>query len=590
MIHFKYIYNIVLAAILAFTGSSAQAQIVLGYCGDKIATSGLSNNNLNTEISCAMVLPPDKLTEYTICSVSEIQVGFSAVEGLNSLKVWVRHHLNGENLAMAEVSVSDLTEGWNTIQLPETVAISGEDSLFCGYSYTQSEIVKCISYNGAKKTKNSFFISNGTMWGDYTKNYGPVSIRAVVMPLNDNAIKLTDIRLNKRSQLYQGANASYEPITITGTIQNLGQQALHSFIVSDTDNGQPAEEAVFQIDGEGISFGETTTFSYELMPGTNVMAPARDIPINVSVKNQNNDATAILIDCEQTLYYELGSCSFMGDVADYIIEEFTSEECGYAPIGQQRLREAVEEAHRINLGDHYQDWQNGELDGYYVNYTIISRHEGYGPADPWRVSRGSDYTPAIFGPKELTFAPAMTINRSHIPVSTTLSTDSLAQIIASYHQPNEVSLMCEDITCDEASRKLSVKVNAYLWSSAFCANPNIILCAKQDKTASIEQKNYYPERYDSDYQLDAICCFLTCTSGSSKLYPKADMEAIMAGKEPISNYLQLDAYGNAYCTFTFEGTLPNDIQTLDGITLVGYIADETPGGKIYGAFSHGLSK
>lgn len=593
MIHIlNNIYRTLLALILVGLGSSASAQIVLGYCGDKISTTGLSNTNLDAEISCAMVLPPDKLAEYTICSVSELQIGISATDGLTGLKVWVRHHLNDEDIATVQVPISDLQVGWNTIQLSEQVEISGQDSLFCGYSYTQSEVVKCISYNGAKKTKNSFFISNGSMWGDYTKNYGPVSIRAGVMPLYENAIKLTDLRLDRRSQLYQGPNAAYQPITISGTVQNVGQQALRSFLVSDSDNNLPAEDIAFQIEGEGIAFGQSTSFSYKLTPGANVNAPAYDIPINVSVLKPNNDDAAILIDCERTLYYELGSSSVMPDMADYIIEEFTSEECGYAPIGQQRLREAVEEAHRINLGNQYQDWLDGNLDGYYTHYTIISRHEGYGPADDWRVTRGSDYTPAIFGPKELTFAPAMVVNRSQIPSSTTISTDSLASIIASYKEPNVVSLWVnkEDVTCDIASGKISVNLKTTLWSSAFCQSPVIVLCVKQDKVASIAQKNYYPEKYDDDYQPDAICCFLSCKSGSNALFPKADMEDIMAGKKPIGDLLEIDSDGNAYRSFSFEGTLPVDVQSIEGLTLVGYVADQQPGGKIYGAFSMPLDK
>lgn len=579
-----------LVALFATAASSASAQIVLGYCGDKIATTGLSNTNLDAEISCAMVLPPDKLTDYTICGMSEIQVGLSAVEGLTSLKVWVRHHLNDDDIVTAEMPVDELEAGWNTITLPETVSISGEDSLYCGYSYTQSEVVKCISYNGAKKTKNSFFISNGTMWGDYTKNYGPVSIRAGVTPLYDNAIKLTDLRLDLRSQHYKGPNEDYLPITISGTLQNVGKQQLQSFVISNTDNGVASEDITFLMEGDSIGFGQSTTFCYQMIPGADVLSPAHDIPIQVTIHEPNCDAEAILIDCERALYYELGSSSVMPDMAHYIIEEFTSEECGYAPIGQKRLREAIEKAHRLNLGEHYQYWLDGELDGYYTNYTIISRHEGYGPADSWQIDRGSDYSPTIFGPEKLTFAPAMTVNRFSIPVSSTLSTDSLASIIASYPVPNVVSLWSENTTYDASTRKLSVTIKAMLWSTAFCQDPRIILCVKQDEVASIAQKNYYPEKYNSDYQLDVICCFLSCTSGSNKLYPKADMEGIIAGQLPISEQLELDEYGNPCCTFTFEGILPSDIESLEGLTLVGYVADQQPGGRIFGAFSQDLNK
>ncbi len=590
MIH-SYLYRSAFLILLLSMCKSATAGIVLGYCGDKIASSGLSNANLDAEISCAMALPPAKLSDYTICSISELQVGLSETEGITGLKVWVRNHLTTEDLVSVEVPVNELSQGWNTIQLPSLVEINGADTLFCGYSYTQESKVKCISYNGAKKTPNSFFISNGTIWGDYTKNYGPVSIRAGVQPNHDNAIKLTDIRLDRRSQHYIGEGASYQPITITGTLQNVGRLPLNYFVVESTDNGSTTES--FEIDClNEVPFGEIATFRYSVIPGKNVNHPACDIPIGISIVKPNDDENALLINCQDTLYYELGEASVMPDMAHYIIEEFTSEECGYAPIGQQRLREAVESAHRYNLGDNYQAWLNGDVDGYYTTYTIISRHEGFGPADYWRVSRGSDYQPTIFGKDELTFAPAMTINRSQIPCSTTINADSLGQIIADYQMPNLVSLWTKEgsLNYDAASRKLSVDVDVALWSAAFCQNPRIILCVKQDRTESYNQKNYYPETYDASYQYDAICCFLNCKSGSNELYPGIDLNGIISGQLPIREESGLGEYGNVYRTYSFEGTLPIDIQSLDGLTLVGYVCDQTIGGRIYGSFCRPLDR
>lgn len=590
MIH-SYLYRSVLLVLLLSLSRYASAGIVLGYCGDKIASSGLSNANLDAEISCAMALPPAKLSDYTICSISELHIGLSETEGITGLKVWVRNHLTSDDLASVEVPASELIQGWNTIQLPSMVEINGSDTLFCGYSYTQEAKVKCISYNGAKKTPNSFFISNGTIWGDYTKSYGPVSIRAGVQPNHDNAVKLTDIRLDRRSQQYIEEGASYLPITITGTLQNVGRLPLSYFVVESTDYSSATESFGFDCQNE-VPFGESTTFHYTIVPGQHVTHPACDIPIGISIVKPNDDESALLINCQDTLYYELGEASFMPDMAHFIIEEFTSEECGYAPIGQQRLRDAIELAHKYNLGNLYQEWLDGNVDGYYTTYTIISRHEGYGPADYWRVSRGSDYQPNIFGKDELTFAPAMTINRSHIPYSTTINADSLGRIIADYHTPNVVSLWAKEgsISYDAASRKLSVDVDVALWSAAFCQNPRIILCVKQDKAESYNQKNYYPETYDASYQYDVICSFLSCKSGSNELYPGIDMNGIISGQLPIGEESGFGEYGDVHRTYSFEGTLPIDIQSLDGLTLVGYVCDQAIGGRIYGSFSCPLDR
>lgn len=579
-------------SLLLAASTTLSAQITLGYCGDNIATTGLSNSNIDATISCAMVLPPSLLSEYDFCDITEMHVGLSEVEGLTSFKVWVRHHLADEtDVTSYDVPLDDLQKGWNHIALPTALSTTGQDSLFFGYSYTQDSKVKCISYNGSKKTENSFFISSGAKWTDYTKSYGPVSIRAGLSALYDNGLRLSDLRLDRRSQLFVSPGFSYQPITISGTIQNIGKNALQTFSLSASDNGAAADQFAFQCNGQGVPFGQSEAFSFQIEPGQNVSAPACDLPISISVKDPNGDASALLLACDRTLYYELGQASVMPDMGSYIIEEYTSEECGYAPIGQTRLREAVEEAHKLNLGSQYQGWVDGNLDGYYRDYIILSRHEGYGPADPWRISNGSDYQPAVFGEKELTFAPAMAINRSHIPVSSTLDVDSLARIIASYQAPNVVSLMTskDDLTYDAATRKLSADINILLWSTTFCDDPCIVLCVKQDDAPSVSQKNYYPDRYASDRQPDVIRCFLSCTSGSSSLYQGADLEAIMSGQVPVSSITDVDANGNVSLKKSFSGILPADITSLDGLTLVGYVYDRKDAGRIYGAFRRDLS-
>lgn len=593
MTHSYNIYRTLALTLLVLLTQSASAQITLGYCGNAVAANGLSNATMDAPISCAMGLTPTMLEPYTMCCVSELQIGLSAVEGLTSMKVWVRQHLaDEEDLASAEIPVEELQIGWNIIQLDKAVTITAQDTLFCGYSYTQATKVKCISTNGQKKTPCSYYISNGKAWGDNNKNSGPVSIRAGLGANQADAVKLVDLRLDRRSQNFQYmGSADYEPILISGKVQNMGSNPLQYITVSSSDNGQQAEAMAFGY-REAVLFGQYAEFSFSLLPGGNVDAPACDVPVLVNVAQPNGSTDALLIDCEKTLYYELGSCSPMPDVASYIVEEFTSEDCGYAPIGQQRLREAITEAHRHNLGDAYQSWVEGNLDGYTTHYIIISRHEGYGPGDTWRLSQGSDYARTIFGPQELTFAPAMVVNRSQMPSSTTLSADTLGAIIASYDTPNVVSLMPVEgsFGYDAATNEVSVSIKAILWSAAFCQNPRIQLCITQDYAESEAQKNYYPDNYSSEYQQDIIRSYLTCTSGSGALYEKVGMADIMSGNSPIAEYTIHDAEGNVASVFSFEGVLPEDIQSLDGLSLVGYVYDQMPGGKIYGAFRQKLGK
>lgn len=579
------IYNIVALACLIGAGSmEAKGQIYVGYCTDNIASSGVGNTNATAVISCAAAFTNDGLlSDYQVCNVASLRIGLSVTEGLTSFKLWVRDHLNEDNLTEVEVPVEELAVGWNDFELPMSFNVSEHDTLYCGYDYTQNKKgIKAVSYGGPKNTKNSFWIASNGNWRDYTSNYGPVSIKAGLTPRFDNAMRMNWTRLDHRSQPIN-ADGKYEPTTITFSVTNLGRNPLSNFDVNCDDNG-----ALSQIGGyvwlEGPAFGEEIVCQHDLTIGHGVTAPASDIPIIITVSDLNYDANALLLDCCDTLYYELGGTSPRPDMGENLIEEFTSEECGYAPIGQQRLREAINEAHRILLGDRYQDWLNGELDGYYGHYEIIARHEGYGPADHWRTSQGSDYKPELFGEEKLTFAPAMMVNRKHLPVSTTLPVEELAKVIASSGKMAPVSIDLGDYTYDPASHKLHAEARVTFWSMAFCQQPRLMVCLKQDEVASHNQKNYYPETYDSSVQRDVVRLHL----GSCNLYGGADMERIASGQERIGDYVETDEYGNHVQTYTFEGTLPDDITSLEGLKLVGYVYDQQTGGEVYGLTTRSL--
>ena len=582
------IYNIVALACLIGAGSmETKGQVYVGYCTDNIATTGIGNSNTEATISCAAAFTSDGLlTNYQSCLLSQVRVGISATEGLTSLKVWVREHLADDNLTELEVPVEELIVGWNTLTLPESITTSAHDTLYCGYDYTQDrKNVKVVSYGGNKNTKNSFWIASNQKWRDYKSSYGPVSIQAGIEPVQEHALRMCDLRLDRRTQrvISQWDNSStYEPITISGRVQNLGKEPLQNFVVQNTDNGNASDSFLMEVNAP-CDFGQYADFAYTLTPNPGVYITTLDIPIEIGISKPNDAADALLIDCKDTLYYDLGDKADLTFSDYYLIEEYTSEQCGYAPIGQQRLREAIEKAHRLNTGaGDNEDWQEG-LVGYSTRYIVLSRHEGYGPADPWRAA-GSDYDPAIFGPDKLTFAPAMTINRMRKPVSTTMSADSLAQIISSYWNYNEAftSIEFKDVTFDAQTHKFKASAIVNLATAIFCPEPYITMCVTQDQATSVEQKNYYPELYDGNVQMDLVRCFLQCTTGNGRLFPASDMEDIIAGRQPIGNYVDYNQYGGAYLTLDFEGSLPDDLTTLDGLTLIAYVCDRTAGGHIHG--------
>lgn len=546
----------------------ADEYIPLGHCGDDVMDAGTTNANIGTPISCAMALTPEMLSDYTICGVGKMQVGLSATDGLTSFRVWVRNHLNSDDLAWAEVPTEQLQKGWNVIDLPQLAEICPGDTLYCGYTYTQERKVACISYNGPKKTEYSFYISNGSLWGDMKKNYGPVSIRAGIMPRLDNAMVLREVTLSIRNQPYVDngyENGLYHRPLIKVTVQNLGKNELKSFRIQHTDNGLVSEEQRGGVDRSG--FGTLLTEAYSLTPGMGVTEPTQDIPLVISIDQLNGDPEAVLIGCCDTLYYDL-TPDVSATQATTIIEEFTSELNGYAPLGQKRLREAIS--------------QSGLQD-----YVIISHHEGYGPADSWRVTQGSDYQASLFGPDKLTYVPAAVVNRRSGVFSTTLPTEIQRERILGSLQHQYVTADDPDaIRVSIEGRKVTARLALRPTSLTFCANPTLVCCIKQDRAASIAQNNYYPDEADGDYQLDAIRCYLHNVSGSDALLQGADMQAISCGQARVGDYVKTDEAERM--VYEYQGTLPAGTDTAEGLTLVGYVYDKGNSNTIYATFLYNI--
>lgn len=546
---------------------SVQAQVFVGYCPDQISSSGLSN--INSPVSCAAAFTGQGLLSlYQDCDLGALNIGLSSTQGLTSFRVWVREHLNADNLVECQVPVDSLVTGWNTITLPQSVAIAGHDTLYCGYDYTHDQqSVHVISYAGAKKTKLSFWLGVNGQWGDYTSSRGPVSIRAGIVGQAANTVRLSNLRLNRRSQPFSAEPSQYDSITVSGTLQCLGSQPLRSFSLVVTDNDSVTPDTLTFSDFEALQFGQTLQFAYSLRPGVGVTAPCHDVPLSTLVLKPNGDADAHVIDGHALLYYDLYDAQTTSQPAVNIIEEFTSERCGFAPLGQQRLRQALDAV-----------WPQ-QSDA--PRYVILSHHEGFGPADAWRVTQGSDYDAALFGPQRLSFAPAALVNRQGQPFSTTLPVDSLQQLLLSSPQASQYVSIQAQAQCQQGLVTATVTVCPQ--ALTFCQNPQLVLCLVQPQVASVQPRNYYPDAADATWQRDVIRCYLHSTTGSDALFPSADMSALMSGQLRVAD--AMSATVGQELTFQYQGHLPADVSSLQGLVLVAYVYDKGYTHRIFGSYS-----
>lgn len=539
MIRRRPLSLVLLALGLSAVVGQLRAQSVnVGYCTDEVAAKGLGNANATATISCAAAFTATGLLEaYQPCQMSSVRVGLSATEGVTSFRVWVRPHLDADNLAEADVPVESLVVGWNQIELPASVLLAQHDTLYCGYDYTQDrKSVALISHNGQKKTPLSFWIASNGNWRDYTSNNGPLSIQAVITGQVTHACRLVDLWLDERSQPFRPDGVGYADVHVHGRMQNLGSAPL----------------------ADGTQFGQYSDFGYSFLPGQGVEAPQFDVEHRYEL--QLPEADALVVDGQRTLYYDLYDSSRVALSGLHLVEEFTSERCGFAPLGQQRLRQAIA--------------LSQEADG--RQYVVVSHHEGFGPADPWRLTSGSDYEATLFGPERLTFAPAALTDRQGLPFSTTLPVDTLCRLLSATTLPTVATLQLVPSVAD-GYIEVSVEVQPALLT--FCPNPQLVVCLTQDAVPSVSPKNYYPDECPSDVQPDVVRAYLHNAEGSDALLQGADMEAVLRGQQPVTAYLPS---GGEALTYRYRAALPSGIDaSTPGLTLVAYICDRGASKQVF---------
>ena len=474
-------------ALLTAMTVGAHAQIDLGYCGDGI-NSSVTNSSTTATISCAMGLTPEMLSAYPNCGIDAVKAGFFTVDNIATLNVWVRQHLADEKLVSCDIDPTTLLQGWNTFSLDTMLKTADFDTLYIGYDYTQkAKSSKVIGNSGKKGTANSFWLAVNGKWRDNCSAYTPACIRAALTSLVDYDICLTSLSLDKRYQDWHSPLQDYT-INVTGQLQNRGKQTLDSFEVcwqDDDKSGQAAFDC-------HATFGQTVDFSFQFDPSVIYQANS---PLVVTLAKPNGQVDACPENDSRTLYYELQG-EMTGGVdrffAGYLLEMYTSLQNGFAPLGQRNVRKM------------YSDYYNRDpgLVGDFPDLFLLTIHQGYGPADSLRVTENSDYSAkAVFGPEELSFAPALSVNRL-VTVSSTVSPDSLRQKIkelggtsprgmfrdasakVSISQENNKVVQTLDLSC-------KVKLKSLAWAE----NPVIMAVLVENETPIWpgSQKDYYPD-------------------------------------------------------------------------------------------------
>lgn len=479
----------ILAMATTATWTMAQtSSFALGYCdGTSLAKSGYTSNKSNAWLSGAIFIPSGTINTYAGNTVKAIRAGINSRQNIDSLRVWIRSSLDGENLAEGLVTTKTtpkLSSNWNEVALatPFDIQADNHNGLYIGYSIHQKASSDGLSVVTPGESNGLFVLlpaadGSTATWKDRSQE-GVLSIQALVY--GDN-IPQYDLSLkNVNMPVYYSMEEG--KLTVSGTVKNIAAADIKGFNVRMAIDGSD-KTATGHAD-VNVARGATADFSVELNPSVTVTGTTH-ATITVDNPDGKNDANPT----DNTLQAEFTTVSryFTHNV---LTEEFTTEGCGNCPEMARRIEEALQD----------ERFGNGRI----VN---VSRHSGYG--EDW-LTQPCDRDYLWFFEKDAQgqtddFAPALMIDRS-----TAINGDGKTVVVAPQNASTDYlkaywnsmmnipALVSVGINTRYDSNRLTVNVSGEK-SELQASNPHLCVLLVEDNIKAHNQTNYYSGPSGSDF-------------------------------------------------------------------------------------------
>lgn len=349
----------------------------IGYCDGQLGyASDLSFKNKNDWGEAAVCFPKEALKSYAGSKIAAVNVGLLSRINLDSLKIWIRKDLNGENIVehtITSASTPRISKGWNVMELDVPMTITGEETLYVGYSYKQRSGVSAISYvntpqEGALWTK---FGADGE-WTDRSDK-GALSLEMVVF---GTSLPQYDLQLKQASLLWSPGGE----MLVKATVRNKGCRTVKGFTltadIQDTDESFGA-----QFDNE-LNAGEECQLTFQGSSAVDGIGTQH--PVVVSISRLSDGLT------DENTFNNTLTTDFLYK-RHVLLEEFTTEKCLNCPAMANLLHGVLAK------------------DKYLYDVSMVAHHAGY-YIDDFTQPCDNDLT-WLFNNSGATYAPALMFDR-----------------------------------------------------------------------------------------------------------------------------------------------------------------------------------
>lgn len=345
-----------LAAILCCLTASGADTLRVGNCHGELATNGYETTAANQWVETAMMVSKETAHALTGNEIRQVRVGLTNRVNIDTVKVWVRTALDGENLAEGYVTTRtqpNIKRGWNVITFAQPYTITGTQPLYVGYSFKQRKATQTVSVVG-DPNEHSFLLKDGGDWQDLS-NKGSLSLEAVVV-----GDKLTQYDLGIEWATAK-KNSSTGEVTITASLYNYGAQTITGTTL--TASLQGTDEKYTYHYAEPIDNGATATVTFTITPKASGVGTEHVLNLEITALDNGTDQDASNNSAPAAF-------SFARKV---LIEEFTGEDCPNCPRVAEYLHTTLGKSKYANRvygvchhSGYYDDWLTTEADKQYV--------------------------------------------------------------------------------------------------------------------------------------------------------------------------------------------------------------------------------
>ncbi len=249
-----------LVALMASATAMAQdaSTVTLGFCNGKNSLSSDYNLGKKGWTHAAVRIPASTVQAYAGNAITTLRAALANRSNCDTLRLWVRTSLDGENLAEATTTSTTapyIVRKWNQLELAEPLQLTGEEGdLYIGYSLHHLGAVAAVSMVQPAIPNSSYVKLGDNGWSNESNN-GTVSIEALVVGTN---FKQFDLSMGSASVSPNADGLSYK---VTAVVTNLGTADVAGYSITAAP-GSGTPEGVTETVNEVLQSGHSSVVTF----------------------------------------------------------------------------------------------------------------------------------------------------------------------------------------------------------------------------------------------------------------------------------------------------------------------------------------